>query len=87
MRYSTSVFSVVVIAVFLCMLDKHVFGEVGCSDSCPLKYEPVCGFNGDEYVLFNNDCELERTNSCNNRGHFELVEGECKTRQAFTAPT
>uniref|UniRef100_E2J795 Salivary secreted kazaltype proteinase inhibitor n=1 Tax=Triatoma matogrossensis TaxID=162370 RepID=E2J795_9HEMI len=88
MRLNTSVFSVVVIAVFLCVLDKHVFGEVACSDPCPLAYDPVCGDNGEEHVRFNTRCELERTNSCNNRGQFnEIPIDQCKPRQAFTPPT
>uniref|UniRef100_E2J792 Salivary kazaltype proteinase inhibitor n=1 Tax=Triatoma matogrossensis TaxID=162370 RepID=E2J792_9HEMI len=87
MRFSTSVFSVVVIAVFLCMLDKPVLAEVRCDSSCPLEYNPVCGYNGQEYVRFVTMCDLERTNSCKNRGEFKVIEGECPTRQAFTPPT
>uniref|UniRef100_A0A224Y3U9 Putative salivary secreted kazaltype proteinase inhibitor n=1 Tax=Panstrongylus lignarius TaxID=156445 RepID=A0A224Y3U9_9HEMI len=92
MKLRTSVFSVIVVVVFLCVLDKHVFGEVGCHDSCSLVYEPVCGDNGQEHVRFNSLCELERANSCNNRGRlftdFEVIsDPQCRPRQTYTPPT
>uniref|UniRef100_A0A0V0G4J9 Putative salivary secreted kazaltype proteinase inhibitor n=2 Tax=Triatominae TaxID=70999 RepID=A0A0V0G4J9_TRIDM len=81
MKLSSSVLSVVVIAVFLCMLDKHVFGdEVECNTDCGDKYEPVCAQPSDEekFETFKNLCELDKAMKCNDEKTWKFVsEGEC----------
>ncbi|XP_037909680.1 uncharacterized protein LOC119650725 isoform X4 [Hermetia illucens] len=38
--------------------------RAGCSKACYLLYMPVCGYDGNEYRTFDNDCFMSLTN-CN----------------------
>jgi hypothetical protein len=35
-----------------------------CPRACSHIYEPICGFNGDEYLLFGSQCKFDGFNDC-----------------------
>uniref|UniRef100_E2J793 Salivary secreted kazaltype proteinase inhibitor n=1 Tax=Triatoma matogrossensis TaxID=162370 RepID=E2J793_9HEMI len=81
MRLTTSVLSVVVIAVFLCMIDKHVFGEeVECTTVCSEEYKPVCAqpTAREEFQTVRNQCGLDRLKKCEGDEAWLFINtGEC----------
>ncbi|XP_055843274.1 U-Kazal-Dg21.2-like [Episyrphus balteatus] len=50
-------------------------GQGGCPEICPLNYDPKCGFNGNCYKQFSNDCGFESEN-CRSSGAFKKVSLE-----------
>jgi len=46
--------------------------EKPCPKICPLNYVPTCGFDGQNYKIFSNTCEMEATN-CNKKSKYELA--------------
>nr|BBA30649.1 Pc77, similar to salivary kazal-type proteinase inhibitor [Panstrongylus chinai] len=78
MKLSTSVLSVLVIAVFLtvCMFD---FSEaISCSEQCPWGAGvPVCGQRSMEKKTFTSKCHFDYYNQCVSGGWVLLKYSSC----------
>ncbi|XP_055843273.1 U-Kazal-Dg21.2-like [Episyrphus balteatus] len=64
------------VIVFISIALMCIFGvtnaQGGCSNICPYNYDPKCGFNGNCYKDFSNECDFENTN-CRSSGAFRKV--------------
>lgn len=52
----------VVLFLVVALSKGQTFEDLTCNYICPDNYEPVCGFNGEEYEEFATECELKNAN-------------------------
>lgn len=49
-----------------------VSADSDCLFPCTFHHDPLCGFDGETYKYFGNDCFMERYNHCNTKSKFEI---------------
>ena len=46
----------------IALSNGQTFEELNCNYICPDNYEPVCGYNGEDYEEFATECDLKNAN-------------------------
>ncbi|XP_055383464.1 U-Kazal-Dg21.2-like [Condylostylus longicornis] len=54
-----------------------------CNRECPLNYDPKCAFNGEEYAVFGNECDLEVANCLQSSAWAPLRMQTCNQKLGY----